>query len=128
MDFKLEHIAFNVRHMDTFVDWYIDNLGLKPVLREKGGRAFLADATGRTIFELYSNPTQAFIEDYHPQPLTLHNAFAVKDINSAVAALVKAGATQTGEIAANDDGDKLCMLSDPWGIGLQIVARKKAMP
>jgi predicted enzyme related to lactoylglutathione lyase len=83
---------------------------------------FLADATGRVLFELYANPL-APIPDYPSQhPLVLHLAFAVSDMEAAKARLLEAGATEFSD-ATQPDGGRLVMLRDPWGIALQLVQR-----
>jgi len=83
---------------------------------------FVADVTGRIIFELYANP-KAPIPDYANQdPLVLHLAFAVDDMAATKARLLAAGATEVSD-ATQPNGTRLVMLRDPWGVALQLTSR-----
>ena len=132
MKFTFEHAAFNYRDAKKVSEWYVENLGLKAVLTTPSGAGFLADASGRTVFEIYSNPEHPFIDDESaggpPPPFTLHNAFVVDDVIAAKDHLIQAGAKLSGEPNETPAGDTLCMLLDPWGIGLQILKRSKPLP
>jgi hypothetical protein len=88
---------------------------------------FLADKTGRTILELYSNPA-APIPDYAAQhQLTLHVAYAVADAGAEQDRLIAAGATPVSD-SGPGPGTRLVMLRDPWGIPLQLVQRETPLP
>jgi len=119
-----EHVAFNVPDPRAMAQWYVNNCGMRIVRSTDGPpyMRFLADATGRVIFELYANP-KAPIPDYTAQdPLVLHAAFAVEDMTATKARLVAAGATPiSDELLA--DGTRLVMLRDPWGCSLQLAQR-----
>lgn len=136
MNFTFEHAALNYRDVKKVVAWYVEHLGLEPVLSTPSGAAFLADSSGRTVFELYSNPAHPFIdgdektgtENQSPAPLTLHNAFVVNDVSAARDHLLKAGATLVSGPGTTPAGDELCMLVDPWGIGLQVLKRSTPLP
>lgn len=120
-----EHAALNVPDPQAMAKWYVDNCGLRAVVATDAPpyMHFMADVTGRIVFELYANP-KAPIPDYATQhPLVLHLAFAVEDIDANKARLLSAGATEiSDETQAN--GNRLVMLRDPWGIPLQLVMRK----
>jgi glyoxylase I family protein len=119
-----EHVAMNVPDPRAMARWYVEQLGMRIVrqVNEPPYMHFLADATGRVVFELYAN-TLAAIPNYAEQnPLILHNAFAVEDIDATLERLTAAGAS----IFSNEtqaDGGRLAMLRDPWGIPLQLTQR-----
>ena len=78
-----EHAGLNVPDPVAMSQWYVENCGLQIVVERDTSpyMHFLADATGRVIFELYANP-MAPIPDYASQdPLVLHLAFAVDDMD-----------------------------------------------
>jgi len=125
-EFSHEHTALNVPEVDAAGQWYCQNLNMK-VLRSGESVRYLADSTGRLIFELYTNPA-AEIPDYSRiAPATMHLAFYVSDVPAAVAKLTAAGATIFSDYEVADSGDELAMLRDPWGIPLQLITRAEAM-
>lgn len=119
-----EHVALNVPDPRAMARWYVEHIGMR-VVRSVDAPPymhFLADATGRVIFELYANP-KAAIPDYPAQdPLILHVAFAVEDMDATIARLTAAGATVYSD-EAQPDGGRLAMLRDPWGVALQLTQR-----
>jgi len=125
-EFSHEHTALNVPEVDAAGQWYCQNLNMK-VLRSGESVRYLADSTGRLIFEFYTNP-DAEIPDYTQMaPATMHLAFYVSDVPGAVAKLTAAGATIFSDCETVDSGDELAMLRDPWGIPLQLITRAEAM-
>lgn len=129
-ELKLEHFAINVAAPVAMADWYCKNLGMS-VFRKGDGpvhMTFLADASGRVVLEIYTNPPE-LVPDYQAiNPLVLHLAFATADLRGVHQRLVAAGATPIGEISANPTGDLLAFLRDPWGLTVQLVQRVNAMP
>ena len=126
---KFEHLAINVPDAVAVAAWYVEHLGLQGVRKvdQSPFMHFLADATGRTIMELYTNPI-ASVPDYAAQhPLTLHIAYAVDDAAATRDRLVAAGASVFSD-SELDDGTHLVMLRDPWGIGLQLCQRSTPLP
>jgi catechol 2,3-dioxygenase-like lactoylglutathione lyase family enzyme len=123
---KFEHIALNVLDAKRMADWYAAHLGMRIVLsmEEEPFTRFLADETGRVVFEIYTNPKVTIPDYWAMHPLNLHRAFAVEDAHSAQTALVAAGATYL-ETVRPPDGSALIMLRDPWGVPLQICRRAK---
>jgi glyoxylase I family protein len=93
-----------------------------------GNARFLADATGRTLLEIYHNPAAPLPDYPSTHPLVLHLAFAVDDVAAERERLLAAGATAVDEIAATTAGDTMTMLRDPWGLPLQILRRHEPMP
>jgi glyoxylase I family protein len=125
-EFSHEHTALNVPDVDGTGRWYCDALGMQ-VLRSGESVRFLADSTGRLIFEFYTN-TAELIPDYaQMHPATLHLAFYVSDVPAAIAKLAAAGATIVSDYELAESGDEMAMLRDPWGIPLQLMKRAEAM-
>ncbi|MBN1937928.1 MAG: VOC family protein [Anaerolineae bacterium] len=126
---KFEHLAINVPDAAAMAHWYVEQCEMQVVrgLERPPFTHFLADSTGRTVLELYSNPV-APVPDYAAQhPLYLHVAFAVGDIISIKEHLIAAGATVFSDDHL-DDGTHLMMLRDPWGVALQLCQRSTPLP
>jgi catechol 2,3-dioxygenase-like lactoylglutathione lyase family enzyme len=124
----IEHIALNVANATEMAQWYEQHLGMKIV--RKGDHSqmhFIADDAGTTLLELYTN-ADAPIPDYATtDPLVLHIAFAVDDMDGERERLLAAGATSAGDVATTPAGDQLAMLRDPWGVCVQLVKRSQSM-
>ncbi len=126
---KFEHFALNVPDASAQAQWYVQNLGFSIARRREDApfTHFLADETGRTVVELYSNP-KAPIPDYAAQhPLVFHLAVVAADAKAESARLVKAGAKLFLE-EPQPDGTQLIMLRDPWNVPLQLCQRAKPFP
>ena len=126
---RLEHVALNVPDPVKMAQWYVENLDMK-VLREGpppvNGR-FIADSGGNMMLELYTNPPEAVPDYASMDPLLLHVAFMVEDVDATVGRLIAAGATPAGEVEVTPGGDKIAMLRDPWGLAIQFVNRANPM-
>ena len=124
---QFEHAALNVPDPSAMAAWWIEHCGMRNVRAEDKPPFFLADASGRTILELYHNEA-APVPDYAAQHhLTLHIAFAVRDADATRDRLIAAGATLVSD-AKLPDGTQLVMLRDPWGVALQLVQRDTPLP
>lgn len=126
---RLEHIGLNVADPIKAAQWYVDNLGMK-VLREAPAPAntrFLGDAGGNMMLEIYHNPPGAVPNYAAMDPLLLHVAFMVDDVDAIRSKLIAAGATAVGQVTTTAAGDKLAMLRDPWGLAIQFVHRADPM-
>jgi glyoxylase I family protein len=124
---KFEHAALNVPDPSAMAAWWIEHCGMRNVRTEDKPPYFLADASGRTILELYHNEA-APVPDYATQHhLTLHIAFAVQDADATRDRLIAASATLVSD-ATHADGTRLVMLRDPWGVALQLVQREAPLP
>ncbi|UCG58527.1 MAG: VOC family protein [Phycisphaerales bacterium] len=126
---RLEHVALNVEDPEAVARWYCDNLRMK--VRRKGpppvNMHFISDARGNMMLELYRNP-EATVPDYRStDPLSLHIAFMVDDVEGVRKALLAAGATLVEDVKVTEAGDQLAMLRDPWGIPIQFLKRAKPM-
>ncbi len=126
---RLEHVALNVADPVKMAQWYVDNLGMK-VVREGPppiNMRFIADSDGNMMLELYRNPPDAVPDYASMDPLLLHVAFMVDDVEAIREKLIAAGATPAAEITTTPAGDKLAMLRDPWGLAIQFVRRADPM-
>ena len=126
---RLEHVAINVEDPAGMVKWYCENLGMKIV--RKGpppvNMHFISDAGGNMMLEVYHNPPDAVPDYASMDPLSLHIAFMVDDVEGTCRKLVAVGATVASEITITDSGDKLAMLRDPWGVPIQFLKRAEPM-
>jgi catechol 2,3-dioxygenase-like lactoylglutathione lyase family enzyme len=125
---QFEHLALNVPDPAGFARWYVTHLAMSVVRRVPGepDAHFLADATGRVVLEVYRNPL-APLPDYASQHhLVLHVAFAVDDAEAVKVKLLDAGATLVEQLTP-DDGSRIVMLRDPWGVALQLCQRARPM-
>ncbi len=125
---KIEHIALNVQHPQAVSDWYEKNLGLTVVKKMANApfMTFLADDSGKVMIELYQNAKAPVLEYAKLDPLMLHLAFVSENPEEEKKHLVAAGA----ELVSDDtleDGTRLLMLRDPWGLSIQFCKRAKPM-
>ena len=126
---RFEHIGINVPDARAMAAWYVRHLGMRVVRcqDEPPWAHFLADASGRTILEIYTNPADA-VPDYARQhPLRLHVAFAVHAPTTTSAELIAAGAEPISDETL-DDGSHIVMVRDPWGLVVQLVRRAQTLP
>lgn len=79
------------------------------------------------MLELYHNPPEAVPDYGSMDPLILHVAFLVDDVEGIRRKLLAAGGTATDEITVTPAGDTLTMLRDPWGLAIQFIRRAKPM-
>ena len=126
---KIEHAAWSVDDPVAAADWYVEHLGMK-IVRSGGEPAhvrFLADETGRVLLEIYNNP-QVTVPDYRAtDPLIIHLAFCVGDVEAERDRLVAAGAALEQDFTVTEAGDRMVMLRDPWGFPIQILKRAEPM-
>lgn len=121
---NVEHVACNVSDPVAMAAWYVEHLGMRVVRKISAApyMHFLADAAGRVVIEIYSNPADP-VPDYSAMhPLRFHLAFNAADPDAAQAALVAAGATLLDD-QTTADGSRLLMLRDPWGLAIQLCKR-----
>ncbi|MBD3630792.1 VOC family protein [Cyclobacterium sp.] len=125
---KIEHLALNVHHPQAISDWYEKNLGLTVVKKMDKApfMTFLADDSGKVMIELYQNAKASVLDYANLNPLMLHLAFVSENPDDEKKRLVAAGA----ELISDDtleDGTRLLMLRDPWGLAIQFCKRAKPM-
>ncbi len=121
---NIEHFACNVGDPVAMAAWYVENLGMR-ILRQLTAAPythFLADAAGRVVVEIYSNPDDPIPDYASMHPVRFHLAFAAEDPVAVKDALLKAGATFVSDQTLGD-GSRLMMLRDPWGLALQLCKR-----
>jgi glyoxylase I family protein len=121
---NIEHIAVNVSDAVAVAAWYVEHLGMRVVRHVPTAPFihFLADAAGRGVIEIYSNPADPVPDYASMHPLRFHLAFTAEDPDAAKAALIAAGATFVDEQGL-PDGSRLLMLRDPWGMAIQLCKR-----
>jgi catechol 2,3-dioxygenase-like lactoylglutathione lyase family enzyme len=125
---NLEHVALNVPDPAAMAAWYVKNLGMRIVLQSAVPPFihFIADAAGRSVIEIYGNTADPFPDYASMHPLRLHVAFATSDPDGSRDALVAAGASFVDDMT-RDDGTRLVMLRDPWGLALQLCKRPQPL-
>ena len=125
---RFEHFGINVPDARAMAEWLVKHCGMR-VLRAMTTApytCFLADESGNSIIEIYTNPAGPIPDYPHQHPLQFHWAFAVDDPDADKDRLVAAGASVVEEIWL-EDGSHLFMLRDPWGVPLQICKRTKPL-
>jgi catechol 2,3-dioxygenase-like lactoylglutathione lyase family enzyme len=126
---RIEHVGYMVQEPAAVARWYSEHLAFE-VRRKVTGPPythFLADGSGRVMIEIYNHPN-ARVPDYAAMdPLVLHLAFSVEDVEATRTNLLQAGATPLGDVGTTADGDQLAMLRDPWGLAIQLVRRAQPM-
>ena len=123
---KFEHFALNVPDAKATAQWYVAHLGLR-VARTRSDSpftSFLADDTGRVIFEVYTNTAATLPDHASAHPLSFHVAFVAADAGAERKRLEAAGATFFKDETL-PDGTLLIMLRDPWGVAVQLCQRTK---
>lgn len=124
---RLEHVAFNVPDAPALAEWYVAHLGMRVArsIPEPPYIHFLADSSGHSLLEIYSDPQGEYVKyaDYHP--VTFHLAFAVDDMEATRRRLVAAGGRLDGDVYETPAGDKLAFVRDPWGYAVQLVQRQR---
>jgi glyoxylase I family protein len=125
---NLEHVALNVSDPAAIADWYVKHLGMRIVRQSTTAPYihFIADAAGRSVIELYCNPVDPLPDYASMHPLRLHVAFATADPDGSKSALAAAGATVVDDLA-REDGTRLIMLRDPWGLAVQLCKRPEPL-
>jgi uncharacterized glyoxalase superfamily protein PhnB len=123
-----EHVALNVRDQKAVEDWYVANLGFKVLGSNSAGAGFLADSSGRMVFELFSRTDVPYFNAESTHSLSMHIAYECDDVEAETEKLLQAGATEDIPLAVAPEGDKLVMLRDPFGITIQLINRANPFP
>jgi len=126
---RLEHVAINVEDPAAMAKWYCENLGMKIVRKGPSpvNMRFISDAGGNMMLELYNNPPDEVPDYPSMNPLSLHIAFMVDDVNAICKKLIAAGATIAVDVNITPAGDELVILRDPWGVPIQFLKRTEPM-
>ncbi|MBI5835253.1 MAG: VOC family protein [Armatimonadetes bacterium] len=126
---RIEHVGYQVADPQAVAEWYTKHLGfqVRRAQPEPPYTTFLADASGQVMVEFYCNPT-APLPDYREQnPLVLHIAFSVEDVEAERDRLLAAGAEVQEAARTIPSGDVICMMRDPFGFAIQLVKRAQPM-
>lgn len=125
---KLEHFALNVEDPLAMAAWYVEYLGLTIVrqMKEAPYTTFMADSSGRIMVEIYRNPADEVPPYPDMNPLLVHLAFVSEEPEEDKKGLMAAGASLESDQQL-EDGSRLVMLRDPWGLALQLCKRGKPM-
>ena len=123
---RIEHVAFNVPDSRALADWYVAHLGMTIVrsFPDPPYIRFLADSSGQTLLEVYSNPLGEYVEYGKFHPVTFHVAFTVDDMEGTRKRLEEAGGKIDGDVDETPSGDRLAFVRDPWGNAIQLVQRQ----
>ena len=125
---SMEHVALNIPSATRMAEWYTQHLNMTIVRKiDVFETTFLADASGRVVLELYSNPDLPMLDHASLHPSALHLAFVVEKVEETRNRLSAAGASVVQDIFTTDAGDEMMMLKDPWGITLQFIRRAESM-
>lgn len=124
-----EHVALNVPDSRATAAWYVQHLGFTVVraVEKAPYTRFLADDSGRTVLEVYSNPAAPYPDYKNQHWLVSHVAVVSQDVEADRARLEQAGAT-VATIDDLPDGSRLIMMRDPWGVCVQLCRRTNPMP
>ena len=126
---KIEHTALQVPDPVAFSRWYVDHLGLR-VKRAQDVSPFghfLADDGDAVMLEVYQNPVVPTPDYRAIDPLVLHVAFLTDDVDATCTRLISAGASLEGSVRTTEQGDRIAMLRDPWGLAIQFIRRADPM-
>ncbi len=125
----IEHIGFNVQDPVRCAEWYVHNLGfiVKRKMEHSPYTHFLADSSGHMMLEIYNNPKAAVPDYAASDPLVLHLAFRVRDVEREKERLLQAGASLQRDTTVTASGDQLVMLRDPWGFAIQLCKRQEPL-
>lgn len=128
-ELHFEHFAINTRDPVEMAQWYCKHLEMKVVRQGDAPHHmhFLADASGRVVLEIYCNPPDDIPDYQSMNPLLLHLAFAVSDVEATRSRLIEAGAKAEGDAFRTPNGDEIAMLRDPWGFCIQFCKRADPM-
>ena len=105
--------------------WYSDNLRFTVIkqMNISPFAHFIADHPKKILLEIFRLPDK-IVPDYRSlDPVIMHLGFSVLDIETTYQKLVSAGAEVVSEISVSENGDKMAMLRDPWGLPIQLIKR-----
>lgn len=125
---RFEHLALNVSDPPSMADWYRQHLGLNSVIaQDKPPFAQFLRADCGMMLELYYNPDAPCPNPGQRSPAELHLALVSDNAEADVERLCAAGASLV-EWVLPDDGSRIAMLRDPWGLAWQLCQRAPGWP
>ena len=125
---RFEHFAINVPDPAAMADWYVKHCDAK-IVRSGNPPAcarFLADAQGHVFMEIYANPNAPMPNYAAQEALVFHFAFATDDAGPVVDKWLAGGATLESD-KTEDDGSRIVIVRDPWGVALQLCQRTERL-
>jgi len=129
----VEHVSFAVAEPEAVAAWYGKHFGMKVLRHGDGGDVFVADETGRVVFQLEDirritdSASQTAFAARSRDMRNLHLAFCCDQITATRQKLLTGGATADGDVEVTKDGDEMATLRDPWGLPVQLVKRRRPM-
>jgi catechol-2,3-dioxygenase len=124
--FEIEHIGICVEKPIEMAKWYHETLGFNTKFSaedEEKGVAFLTDSSDKVMLELGKIPNISPLASRMNHNLQLHIALTSVDPDKDAEYLVSKGATFIERCPIKRPGEKLIVLSDPWGNTIQLVKR-----
>jgi glyoxylase I family protein len=121
----LEHVALALPDPMAGADWYVRNLGfrLARASSEPPYAHFILAPGGGVLVEFFHDLGTAPPDYRKVDAMAAHLAFAVDDVDAAVAKLVAAGAVPDRAPVRSPAGDRHAVVRDPWGVPLQLITR-----
>ena len=120
-----EHFALNSIDAITKAKWYAENFKME-ILRQSGEPdfgCFVIDAKKDMMLEIYQKKDFPVIDFYKVDPVSIHLAFEVKDIEEIKKDLLGNGAQLVHDISLTKSGDQVLTIRDPWGFPIQIIQK-----
>lgn len=122
----IQHIAFNCRDRRAQEEFYTRHFGFRRVRTFRAGKPneFVMLRLGATCLEFFQAAEDAGDRRGGPQPVGFaHLAFAVEDLDAAVAALEADGVKTEGIIDCSSilAGFRVCFFDDPEGNRIEIL-------
>lgn len=120
-----EHFALNSKDARTMAKWYSDNFKME-ILRQSGAPdfgCFVIDTKKDMMIEIYQKKDFPVIDFYNVDPVSIHLAFEVKDIEDIKKDLLGNGAQLVHDISPTKTGDRVLTIRDPWGFPIQIIQK-----
>ena len=121
---NIEHFALHVREPAEMAKWYVAHLGMKIVKKrdESPYTTFLSDTDNNVMVEIYCHPEIEVLDYRSMSPSVVHLAFTDNDPDATRARLIAVGAELLEEVNLQD-GSRLVMMRDPWGLAIQFCKR-----
>lgn len=127
MSFTFHHVAITVKDFDRSTAFY-EALGFEPHMSwdaPDGSRRLRQLKSGPAIVELFAYPDSPQTPPADARVIGLkHIAFSTTDLDEALTGLLAAGLIgDLPEIVVTDFGTRLCFVTDPDGVSIELVER-----
>lgn len=120
-----EHFALNSKDALAKAKWYSDNFKME-ILRQTGEPdfgCFVIDSQKDMMVEIYQKKEYPVIDFYTIDPVSMHLAFEVKNIEDIKKDLLGNGAQLVHDISETKTDDQVLTIRDPWGFPIQILQK-----